>query len=424
LQHNLTMRYILSLYANAFTNLDRNVWILAFAMFVNRTGSMVLLFTSLYLTEELNFTLAHAGIAVSFYGAGSILGSFAGGWLTDRKNYFDVMVFSLISSGLILPTILLTSNLILISGIIFLYAFCADMFRPAMSAGIALYSTAENRTRSIGLIRLAINLGFSLGPLIGGVVAFYFGYKPLMIIDGFTSVLTAVVVIRYVSRKAAGQKTEDHLPRSDSKSVYLDYKYLFFILMVAMYGVCFFQLFASIPQYLTRVWHYNEIEMSLVLILNGLIVVVVEMPLMTALQHKTRHFGFIVFGALCVPVSLTILILGNGWLPLVLLYTLVITFSEILAMPFMMNFTLSRPPSSRRGEYAALYSIAFGIANIGAPLAGLGIADKYGFNAMFVVLISLGVVNTIGFLILKTKLESKKIDSNAEPDNPKDESAI
>jgi predicted MFS family arabinose efflux permease len=140
------MRYILSLYANAFTNLDRNVWILAFAMFVNRTGSMVLLFTSLYLTEELDFSLSHAGIAVSFYGAGSILGSFAGGWLTDRKNYFDVMVFSLISSGLILPTILLTTNLILISAIIFLYAFCADMFRPAMSAGIALYSTAENRT--------------------------------------------------------------------------------------------------------------------------------------------------------------------------------------------------------------------------------------------------------------------------------------
>jgi predicted MFS family arabinose efflux permease len=421
LQQNLTMRYILSLYANAFTNLDRNVWILAFAMFVNRTGSMVLLFTSLYLTEELKFSLAHAGIAVSFYGAGSILGSFAGGWLTDRKNYFDVMVFSLLSSGLILPTILLTSNLILISGIIFLYAFCADMFRPAMSAGIALYSTAENRTRSIGLIRLAINLGFSLGPLIGGVVAFYFGYKPLMIIDGFTSVLTAVVVIRYVSRKAAGKKSEDQLPRSDSKSVYLDYKYLFFILMVAMYGVCFFQLFASIPQYLTRVWNYNEIEMSLVLILNGLIVVVVEMPLMTALQHKSKYFGFIVLGALCVPVSLTILISGNGWLPVVLLYTLVITFSEILAMPFMMNFTLSRPPVSRRGEYAALYSIAFGIANVGAPLAGLGIADKYGFNTMFVVLISLGIVNTIGFWILKTKLEPKKNKLNDESINSKDE---
>jgi predicted MFS family arabinose efflux permease len=247
-----------------------------------------------------------------------------------------------------------------------------------------------------------------LGPLIGGVVAFYFGYKPLMIIDGFTSVLTAVVVIRYVSRKAAGKKTEDYLPRSDSKSVYLDYKYLFFILMVALYGVCFFQLFASIPQYLTRIWHYNEIEMSLVLILNGLIVVAVEMPLMTALQHKKKYFGFIVFGAFCVPLSLTILILGNGWLPVVLLYTLVITFSEILAMPFMMNFTLSRPPASRRGEYAALYSIAFGIANVGAPLAGLGIADLYGFNAMFVVLISLGLVNTIGFWILKSKLEPAK----------------
>ena len=87
----------------------------------------------------------------------------------------------------------------------------------------------------------------------------------------------------------------------------------------------------------------------------------------------------------------------------------------------MMNFTLSRPPVSRRGEYAALYSIAFGIANVGAPLAGLGIADKYGFNTMFVVLISLGIVNTIGFWILKTKLEPKKNKLNDEPINSKDE---
>lgn len=409
--------YIFSLYSKAFTNLDRNVWILAFAMFVNRTGSMVLLFTSLYLTEELKFTLAQAGIALSFYGAGSILGSFAGGWLTDRKNYFDVMVFSLISSGLILPTILLTTNLSLISFIIFSYAFCADMFRPAMSAGIALYSTPENRTRSVSLIRLAINLGFSLGPLIGGVVAFYFGYKPLMIIDGLTSIITAVFVIRYVSRKSAAKQISVEEHRSNSKSVYRDFEYLFFILMVALYGVCFFQLFASVPQYLTRVWNYNEIEMSIVLILNGLIVVLVEMPLMTVLENHKRIFGFILIGALCVPAALAILILGNGWFPVILLYTLVITFSEILAMPFMMNFTLSRPSKSRRGEYAALYSIAFGIANVCAPLAGLGIADLYGFNVMFMILISLGLVNTLGLWILKKRLEpneSKDLISDAE----------
>lgn len=411
------MRYILSLYIKAFSNLDRNVWILSLAMFINRTGSMVLLFTSLYLTKELHFSLGTAGVVMSFYGVGSILGSFAGGWLTDRKNYFDIMVFSLLSSGLILPTILLASEPVSISIIIFSYAFLSDMFRPALSKGIAFYSTESNRTRSVSLIRLAINLGFSVGPLIGGFVAFYLGYKPLMLIDGITSILAGVLVIIYVPRKVAGAVKLTKANRSESKSVYRDADYLFFILMVALFGVCFFQLFASVPQYLTKVWLYNEKEIAYVLALNGFLVVLIEMPLMAFLENQKKLFRFILIGSICVPAAFTILIFGNGFLPVVILYTLVITMSEILAMPFMMNFSLTRPAKARQGEYSALYSIAFGIANTCAPLVGLGIAAIYDFNIMFYVLIGLGVINVLGFLYLKQKLEPEQkedilLDSN------------
>lgn len=366
---------------------------------------MVLLFTSLYLTNELKFSIGHAGIAMSFYGAGSILGSFAGGWLADRKNYFDVMVFSLLGSGLVLPSILFAHDLISVALILFAYAFLSDMFRPAMSKGIAFYSSAENRTRSVSLIRLAINLGFSVGPVIGGFVAFHLGYKPLMLIDGATSVLAGVVVIFFIPRKVVGLKKSTPQLRAATKSVYRDFEYLFFILMVALYGACFFQLFASVPQYLDKVWHYNEKEIAWVLALNGFLVVLIEMPLMALLEHKREVFRFILLGALCVPAAFTILILGQGALPIVLLYTLVITFSEILAMPFMMNFTLSRPAKERQGEYSALYSIAFGIANTCAPLIGLGVADVHGFKVMFYLLISLSLLNALGFWFLKNRLE-------------------
>jgi len=396
---------VLSLYSRAFSNLDKNVWILAIAMFVNRTGSMVLLFASLFLTNEQGYTLGEAGIAMSFYGFGSILGSFTGGFLADRKNYFDVMVGSLLFSGMILPFILLADSLFAVSAIIFIYAFTSDMFRPAMSKGIAFYSTPENRTRSVSLIRLAINLGFSFGPMIGGFVAFYVGYKPLMIIDGLTSILAGLVVIKYLPRKVAGIKPSTKSSRALSKPVFKDYEYLFFILMVALYGTCFFQLFASVPQYLDKVWDYNEIEISWILALNGFLVVVIEMPLMTFLENKKKIFHFILFGALCVPAAFFILISGYGLIGVVILYTLIITFSEILAMPFMMNFTLSRPTAERQGEYSALYSIAFGIANTCAPLVGLGIADLYNFDVMFYLLITLGIINSLGFWFLKVRLE-------------------
>src|SRR5207248_5714429 len=127
-------KMVVSLYRNAFSNLQRNAWILSIATFINRSGSMVLLFTSLYLTNELHFSISQAGFVMSFYGFGSVLGSYMGGWLTDRKNYFDIMIFALVSSGLILLLMIVAKSMIALSIVIFFYACAADMFRPANSA--------------------------------------------------------------------------------------------------------------------------------------------------------------------------------------------------------------------------------------------------------------------------------------------------
>lgn len=398
------MHRILSLYRESFANIQRNVWILSIAMFINRSGSMVLLFTSLYLTKDLHFTIAEAGVALSFYGIGSVFGSYAGGWLTDRKNFFDIMFFSLIASGLILLLLLIAKTPFFISLIIFAYAFAADIFRPANSKAIAVYSTTKNRTRSVSLVRLAINLGFSIGPAAGGFIALYLGYKWLFVIDACTGFVAAIMLYMYLPRpENEPERFESKVLADHSTSAYRDYSYLFFILLVALFGICFFQLFASIPQYFSKECHYNEDTIGLLLALNGLLVVIIEMPLVLLLEKNRKIFSFIVAGMLCLPVSFAILYFGKGMIIWAVFYTLLITMSEILAMPFMMNFALSRPVKERQGQYSALYSISYGLANIFAPLLGLGIADKYGFDKMFYFFIGLSLLTALGFWILKRR---------------------
>lgn len=51
------------MYHDAYAWLPRNAWLLSLVHFVNRSGSMVLFFLSLYLTRKLGFTLAQAGQA-------------------------------------------------------------------------------------------------------------------------------------------------------------------------------------------------------------------------------------------------------------------------------------------------------------------------------------------------------------------------
>ena len=407
------MKFIFSLYKEAFSNLQRNIWILAISMFINRSGSMVLLFTSLYLTNELHYTIVDAGFVLSFYGMGSVLGSYFGGWLTDRRNHFDIMVFSLLLSGLILLLLLVATSLFAIALVIFFYAMSADMFRPANSASIADYTNASDRTRSVSLVRLAVNLGFSVGPAVGGFVALYLGYKWLFVIDACTSFAAAIMLYLYLPRKKTELNRHKNEVLADSRtSAYRDFRYLFFILLVALYGICFFQLFASMPQYFNRICKYNEDTIGLLLALNGLLVVIIEMPLITMLEKKKKIFPFIITVVFCLPFSFAILRISEGMMLMAIIYTLFITMSEIFAMPFMFNYAISRPRKERQGQYAALYSISYGLANIAAPSLGLGIAGKYGFDSMFIFFIVLSILVAIGFSLLSKNQERKIISDS------------
>ncbi|REJ80924.1 MAG: MFS transporter [Bacteroidetes bacterium] len=392
------MQRILSLYYSAFSNLQSRIWILSLAMFVNRSGSMVLLFTSLYLTNELKFSISQAGLVMSFYGVGSIIGSYLGGWYTDKKDHRVVMIFSLIACALILLLMLVVKSLWIITAVVFTYALMADMFRPAMSAAIVEYSKPENRTRSVSLMRLANNMGFTIGPAIGGFIALHLGYKWLFILDAASSFAAGIMLIFFFKAKAiTNESIKKKVKPPPESSAYRDKHYLLFILMTAVYGACFFQLFAGMPQYFNIVCKYSEDTIGLLLGLNGLLVVLVEMPLMAHLERRKKIFPFIVSGVFLLPIAFAFLLFGKQMIIFSVIYTIVITASEILALPFMMNHAISRPIKERQGQYAALYSIAFGISITAAPYFGLGVADSFGFPTLFVLLMLVSLLLGVGF---------------------------
>jgi predicted MFS family arabinose efflux permease len=395
------MKSLLRLYFSSFAHLQRKVWILAIVMLINRSGSMVLLFTSLYLTNDLHFTMAEAGIVMSLYGIGSVAGSYWGGWLADRYSHKRVMIAALLICGAILLLLPLTTNYYAICTIVLSYAIAADMFRPANTASIRDYSTPENRTRSISLVRLAANLGFTIGPAVGGFIAFYFSYKLLFVIDAFTSFFAAWMLYQGLPKKDEDDQSAPKIVAINPKtSAYRDGPFLVFIAMVAIYGTCFFQFFASIPQFFNKVSHYTEDTIGLLLALNGLLVVIIEMPLIARIGNAKNMFGYMVLGTLCLPIAFCMLYFGGALIAMAAFYILMITLSEVFAMPFMLNFVLNRPKRERQGQYSALYSIAFGISFIAAPSIGLGLADCFGFNTMFLFFMVLSVLLAFGFYLL------------------------
>ncbi len=93
------MRFLL-LYKNAYTGLSQQTWYLSMVMLINRSGTMVVPFMTMYATHKLGFSIVQAGIIMGLFGLGAIVGTFTGGRLTDTIGFYKIQIFALFGGGL------------------------------------------------------------------------------------------------------------------------------------------------------------------------------------------------------------------------------------------------------------------------------------------------------------------------------------
>ena len=190
---------LIQLYKQAYTGLSRNSWYLSAVMLVNRSGTMVVPFMSIYCVQQLHFSITQAGTIMACYGLGALSGAFTGGKLTDRFGFYDLQVGALMSGGILFILLGYQHTFLSMTAGIFILSFCNESFRPANSTAIAHYSGPENKTRSFSLNRLAVNLGWAVGGALGGLLA-SINYHLLFWVDGCTNILAAVLLLKLMPR--------------------------------------------------------------------------------------------------------------------------------------------------------------------------------------------------------------------------------
>jgi len=377
-------------------------------MLINRSGTMVLPFLSIYLTQSLGFSLEKTGIVLSSYGLGSLVGGYLGGVLTDRYGHFMVQFLSLIISGLFFAALsFITDFYHLIAGF-FIISMIAESLRPANASSISFYSKPENIARSFSLNRMAINLGFSVGPLVGGLLA-SISYKMLFFADGITCILAGFVFFFYFKNKKGYQPGGKKLNQGTIKvkSAYFDRRYLFFILLSSMFAILFFQLFMTLPIYYREIYNLNERWIGVLLAINGFTVFSLEMILVYILSKRYRLHWMIVTGMILLGISFAILNLDHSF-SLLIFSMIILSVSEIFAMPFMSTFVVDRSNPQNRGSYMGLYTISFSIALIIAPYLGSRIISNYGFETLWWGTGIVAVIVAIGFYYITRPGISRK----------------
>ncbi|MCF8273266.1 MAG: MFS transporter [Flavobacteriaceae bacterium] len=398
------MKTLFNKYINTFKGLSKEVWWIALITLINRAGTMVIPFLSLYLTKSLQFTMADVGWIMSAFGLGSVVGSWIGGKLTDKIGFYKVMVFSLITTGLLFIILQLLTTFIAFCIGIFVVMLVADMFRPAMFVALSSYSKPENKTRSVTLIRLAINLGFSAGPAVGGIIITTLSYGGLFWVDGITCILAAIVLINVLHPKKS--KTLDDLKIENPKSAYHDSAFLVFLVAMILFGIVFLQYFSTMPLYYKDAHQLNELEIGILLGLNGFIIFVFEMPLIKWLENtRFTKLGLMLFGAILIGFSFLILNVTT-WAGVLIIGMLLMTFGEMIAFPFSNAFAMERAKKGNQGEYMALYSISFSVSHIFGHNVGLHLVDAIGFNKTWYLTTILAGLCVFLLYFLKNRLKN------------------
>lgn len=404
------MQKIFRIYIDSYKGLSPAAWLLALVMLINRAGSMVIPFLGIYMSSELHFSKTQIGLVLGCYGLGSVCGSWLGGWLTDRFGNFLVQSLSLlivIPLFLLLPYFRTFESLAII---IFVLTMVADTFRPANSVSVARYAKPENITRAYSLNRMAVNLGFSVGPALAGFLA-AISYNWIFYGNAIAAAIALLVFI-YFFRNRKGNKNiergsikKEGVSSVKEKNAYKDGYFIIFNIFCCLFSMAFFQLFSTLPLFYKDVYKLESNDIGLILGFSGFVIVLFEMVLVHVVEHRFTVRRIMFLGTAVTAVSYYMLNLDFGiiWLYMAMF---MLSTGEMLTLPFSATISIKRAGVSNQGAYMGFNSLAFAAANIFSPYLGTYLAEHFGYNTLWMTTGTVLLATSVGFLWIIKKMES------------------
>ncbi len=364
-------RRIGSLYREAFSGLPRLTWLLCLAAFINRCGSMVVPFLGLYAKEKFAFDPSEAGALLSTYGAGAFVGSWLGGWLADRIGPVRAQVWTLSASGLWMLLMIGVREVPWLFTGVFVLGVLNDAFRPGSITAVAMSVTPDLRRKALTLNRLALNLGWSFGPTIGGFLVLA-DFQWMFVADGGTCLAAAAfLAITFRNWRPIAPAREPMswtLPFRDRHFLWLMTANLIVLLAFMQYFTTGARVFGDSG--------YSKVQIGFFLAVNPVLITLFEMPLVHALRGH-RAIPITAMGSAVVGLGYLCMLLPWDAASVVLAMA-VVAGGELLQMPMLGAHINEHSPSHARGAYNGAYGMTFCLALLLAPLLGGWIYEQNG----------------------------------------------
>jgi MFS family permease len=357
----------------------RAFWFVWWGTLVNRLGGFVVPLLTIYLIEVRHLSVAEAGGIVSVFGAGNMIASLVGGQLADRLGRRATMLLSLFGGAAAMFVLAFARDPIAIAVMVGVSGLVGELYRPAVHAFVADVVPQARRVDAFGILYWAINLGFAVASVVGGVLAN---------ID-FTIMFVAVAVPETKPAKVATTAAPARSWLRDRELVILVVISCFFMLLPMQAG-------ATLSAHMSA-QGFTPAAYGLVMAVNGVAIILFQ-PSMIGWIQRFDAQRVIVAAALLYAVGIAMHGLGSH-VAIHMAAVIVWTFGEIIDAPTRSAVVSNLAPADARGRYQGALVMTFGVAQLFGPKVGTWVWQHEGANVLWASCLVLGVAVAIAFAI-------------------------
>lgn len=354
----------------------------------------------LYLNKYMGFSLAQSSFAFAAYTGSTLLTSLLGGGLVDKIGAARLMVVSLIGNGLNLLMFPLLHDYYLIILLCLSWGAFCGLYRPAAQTFISHLSSPGMHKITFSVYRLAINLGLSIGPALGGYLATH-SFPAIFIANGMANLLAAMTFLLGLRKSAWLDHSPARENRLESSLKWLkrDRTLCLFMLGMIPVSMVFYQLGSTLSVFLYRDLQLPMSFYGLLFTLNTLMIVFFELVLNVAMLNWPYRINFII-GSLLITLGFA----GNifaytAWH--IILLTIIWTVGEMVLYPSTSSYIADIAPEQHRGSYMSLLSTASNLSLFIGPWGGALIMQHTGANGLWLACAVCGMISIFIFSFLR-----------------------
>jgi predicted MFS family arabinose efflux permease len=381
-------------------NIPKNIWMLSIATLINRAGTMVLPFIALYANQILNASKGDSGLVLAAYGIGAFITAPFAGKLSDKIGTMKTMKISLFCTGSFLFLYSFITNFFLFLALTFVWAILSEAFRPASMSFISSEISPDRRKTAFALNRLAINLGMSIGPVLGGILS-TINFHLLFYVDGLTSLAagTFLILFPWEKHETTEPEVSEQAISHEKVTVFKDKRLLYFLIALIPVEIVFFQHIGALPLFIVSDLGYTNAVFGLLTAVNTVLIIFIEVPLNDSMRNWDDRKS-LALGALLSGVGFGLMAFTDTIPPIVLLIV-VWTFGEMIFFPSSGEYVAKIAPPKQRGEYMGYFQMSFSFAFMVGPWLGTIALDLYGPFNLWIGCLVFGLISTVLMLRLK-----------------------